>query len=188
MRILPEEKGQIDPAELEKLGTFDIEDVKQVVENNIEHRAIREYAGVDRFNNALDFADAHKILLGASRDEQKGNIDISDHGKTLFGIPMSAVKDFFLDKIRKSWVPAVLWTALAKLVGADLSASNYNFITKIIQRYGLLIENKTVISEKLKSYRVALKECSDNPSRENRAKRDAALKETMNIMHDITGL
>lgn len=188
---LPENEAELDPKFIKSLDNDNLEETKKVLDANIVETPVISSGntGEVHFERALKLADKHKTLLGAKTNEKRGKINSSDHRRTLFGIPISAVKEFFADKVIRKWKPLFFWKGLAKLVHADISSSKYKDVTITVKRFGLLIKNKDKILEPLKNY-ANLKRMEKEGGLTSDLKQalNASYKDALTYMHQITGL
>ncbi len=99
-----------------------------------------------RYKEVLQELNRLKGRLGGSPTFVKGEpiIDESDNQKTFFGVPLTAVKDWFRMTLHNGWVPKIFWKSAAALfnVYETNNFSDYEDIHIRIQRFGMLIENK----------------------------------------------
>lgn len=109
--------------------------------------------GVDLFAMVLAELDKFKKPLGGAPvfGARKPTINFSDSNRFMFGVPMSAVKDWLFMTLENKWRPAVFWKGLGELFGVkiDLRMSQYENAHIRIQRFGLLISNKERFFETL---------------------------------------
>lgn len=97
------------------------------------------------FESVLIALDKLKNKLGGSLNfSSTPTIEIEDNLKTFFGIPMSAVKDWFRMTLVKCWKPQIFWKSIAKLFNVTQNNlfSQYEEAYISIQRFKLLIANK----------------------------------------------
>jgi len=108
--------------------------------------------GENRYREALSDLDRLQDRLGGSPVYLgRPTIHDEDEGRTMFGIPMNNVKDWFRMTLEKEWSPRVFWKNVAALFGVSdqTKLSQYEEAYVRIQRFGMLIENKDRFFEML---------------------------------------
>jgi len=147
MQALPEKLEDV-PKEMTQLPLQDVEAVKkaQTVESPQLPNVID---GKRQFDTVLKELDRLKDKLGGSPHfgASGPRLDDVDAGKTFFGVPMPAVKDWFSMVLKKHWRPKPFWKAMAGIFHVSLDVSQYEEAHTRIQRFGMLVANKERFNE-----------------------------------------
>jgi len=107
-------------------------------------------SGEPFIKDILEELEKFKDKLGGSPGfgNHRPTLDENDAKKTFFGVPMSAVKDWYRMTLEKEWKPKFIWRDAAKLFNVTTeNTSQYEDSHIRIQRFGLLMANKERFEE-----------------------------------------
>jgi len=144
MSFLPADPSAVKEKFLLLKETF----IFNLAQESITHPTLHDAAlpGIDLFASVLKELDKVKSQLGGTPvfGTRNPTIDLKELNVFMFGVPMSAVKDWVSKALKNKWKPTVFWAKLGKQFGirADLQMSQYEEAHIRIQRFGLLIANK----------------------------------------------
>ena len=122
--------------------------IHSVVEKNIQSNELPTKIKTDtnKFAPILTELSKYKGQLGGSPvfGTKIPTINRFDSNRHFFGIPVSAVKDWFAATLKKKWKPHFFWKTTARLfnIHANNQMSQYEETYTRIQRFEVLIANK----------------------------------------------
>lgn len=120
---------------------------KEVQINSVEVPPISDAVnGINLFAPVLEKLDSLKDRLGGSPvfHSRTPTINEKDQNTLYFGLPLSAIKDWFRMILKKEWKPQIFWETVAKQFGVTKNnqKSQYEEAHIRIQQFGLLLSNK----------------------------------------------
>jgi hypothetical protein len=153
---LPQSQDEI-PEEFYNVLSNEIADIIQgnIVENTYVHAKLPIRNEKERYANLFNDLNRLKNKLGGSPNygSHEPVINDSDNNRFFFGIPMSAIKDWFRKTLTDNWQPVFFWTKIASYFGVTKDGlSQYEESHIRIQRFKLLLDNKEYFNEILDTH------------------------------------
>lgn len=138
---LPESRRGVD----KKLFNLDLQVMRGVAKSAMAAIPLEEVEiRPDYFRDILLELNRLKKQLGGSPNYGDGAPTMEVAGKTFFGIPEEAVKDWFRMVISSRWKPRFFWRTMAGVFGVkdNIQQTDYERAHLHLQHYGMLFANK----------------------------------------------